>query len=356
VIYQPGDLRSPTVFVSSAIGGLEPLRRAIAQDLLRVGYEPQMSERSNFPFGPGTSKAFDAAIQLVKACDIYVLVIGRRYGSIHPDLGVSITEAEFIAARDARMPCIAFVDHDVLDGWHQWNAGRIDDRSSLRWVDDKAVWRLVTRVMQVESCPTFSYSDGTSLLDVLHKQMANLFGAFLRFDRGARRWLWTETRTGTMEQKADSVWVLSPDLYWDFQDEHYRDLVHRNVIDRGALYRYLYNETPANVERIAELNEGFVNALGHDEAKRRVYFSPIPEHDFLWCTEHVLFNPGSTDREIGLIVDICEDRDRSKKYDIEMGISKRIAFRRQFKLLWSRYGDGPLPDSSAGASRGLPTE
>lgn len=38
--------------------------------------------------------------ELARDCDLYVLIVGRRYGWIIPDLNVSVTEREYTAARD----------------------------------------------------------------------------------------------------------------------------------------------------------------------------------------------------------------------------------------------------------------
>lgn len=184
------------------------------------------------------------------------------------------------------------------------------------------------------------FQDERAVLSDLHAQLANLFGALLRFDKGARRWLWTEARTGAMERQASEVWILTPDLYWDFQDEPYRTLVRNNIVDRRARYRYLFMDTQQNRERVADLTSEYAEALGKD-VPDLVQFASIPAEAFFWCTEHVLFNP-FTSAECGLVVDICKERDRSRKYDVEMGRSKRNVFRSQFERLWSRYASSEI--------------
>jgi hypothetical protein len=300
-----------------------------------------MSESPGFPHTGGYEAVFDSTIRSVEACQLFVLVIGRRYGSLHPETGLSITEMEYNAARDNGLPTVVFVEEDVKTGWDRWRAKVIPKREIPHWVDDVRVWEFLTRVMAEDACPVFPYADVGGVLENMHGQLANFFGALLRFDRGARVWLWTAERTGSFERHASSVWVVSPDLYWDFQDEQYRELVYENVVGREVAYRYLYSNTPQNADRVEELRANYKDALGNDQAAATVRFAPIPEDSFWWCTEHVLFN-AFTNAEEGLIVDICEDRDRSRKYDVLMGRSKKTLFRRQFTQLWSIYSTEPL--------------
>jgi hypothetical protein len=141
--------------------------------------------------------------------------------------------------------------------------------------------------MAEDACPVFPFDHARSVVQDLHAQLANLFGAFLRFDHGARRWLWTEARTGAAESTAAGVWVLTPDLYWDFQDDEYRQLVYNNVVTRRVPYRYLCADTLVNRDRISELQREYADVVG-DAAAELAQFSVVPADEFVWCTEHVL--------------------------------------------------------------------
>jgi hypothetical protein len=350
-IYGQSDLAAPKVFISSTFEkGLLGIRHALEETLERIGYKPAMSEAPDFTYGHGIAKAYEDAINSIKTAQIYVVLIGRRYGTVHPASALSITQMEYREARSHGIPSIVFVEDEVLDGWSLNRQGQVRARERVRWVDDIRVWRFIDEVMIEDGCPVFAFADERDVLRDLHAQLANLFGAFLRFDHGARRWLWTEARTGAFEVASSTVWVLSPDLYWDFQDEHYRALVNNNVIARRTLYRYLYRDNELNRSRVDDLRGTYVQALGPEETERLVAFAAIPEDAFWWCTEHVLFNAYTAD-ERGFIVDICEDRDRSRKYDIEMGRSKRLTFRAQFERLWNLWGNTGLNASSV-RSRG----
>jgi hypothetical protein len=316
------------------------LRAVLRENLRRSGYLPVISESEAFSYQYGESSVYEDSIAAVESCQIYVLLIGRRYGSEHPNHKKSITQLEYEAACRVGMPRLVFVQESVKNGWDAWRRGAVANSGFEHWVDDTRVWEFMSQVMLTDACPAFVFSDGDSLARQLNAQAANLFGAYLRFDQGARRWLWTVQRTGRSEVASQEIWVLSPNLYWDYQDQEYRELVFDNLVKNGCTYRYLYSSNPQTDAQVEELKAEHFRALGED-SKDRALFVPIPESEFLWCAEQVIFNPYIND-ERAIIVDICEDRDHSRKYDIEMGRAKRLLFRRQFERLWQQYSGAPL--------------
>lgn len=105
------------VFLSSTAHDLTDLRAEVAEHLRRSGFEVLHHESPEFP-KPAGLHSHDVCLEAVKECDVYVVVVGRRYGgtyagSAHPRKDISITwyESEIAFATGKRV--LAFVRDTV---------------------------------------------------------------------------------------------------------------------------------------------------------------------------------------------------------------------------------------------------
>ena len=115
-----GGLRTPTVFISSTCYDLGHIRKDLKSFIEDdLGYDVMISEDSSFPIDP-TKGTLDNCLNVVeKRADILVLIIGSRYGSL-TDSGKSITNLEYIKAKDSGIPIYAFVNKSILDMLPVW--------------------------------------------------------------------------------------------------------------------------------------------------------------------------------------------------------------------------------------------
>lgn len=96
------------VFVSSVIGGMEPLRAAAATAIRTLGHEPITAEA--FAAGPTSPRV--ACLAGVRDADAVVVLLGARYGDPQPTSGLSPTHEEYREARGTR-PIFGFVQEGV---------------------------------------------------------------------------------------------------------------------------------------------------------------------------------------------------------------------------------------------------
>lgn len=115
----------PRVFVSSSIEDLHHLRDAIRDVISELSFQPVMSEYGDVGYLPNRSAA-ESCYNAVRQCQIAILILGKRYGSVVED-GRSITHTEFVAARDSRLPVICLVDREVLIYKRMFDANRQRD-------------------------------------------------------------------------------------------------------------------------------------------------------------------------------------------------------------------------------------
>jgi hypothetical protein len=95
------------IFVSSLIGGMEPIRAAARSAVTTLGHDPVMAE--DFGALPHTPQI--ACLDGVRQAGAVVLILGSRYGAIQSS-GLSATHEEYREARD-RCPVLAFVEQGI---------------------------------------------------------------------------------------------------------------------------------------------------------------------------------------------------------------------------------------------------
>lgn len=94
-----------TVFLSSAARGLEEYREAVYQAIERLdGYHCLRME----DFGARELESAEFCARRAAECDVFVGLVGQRYGSSPPDDDRSFTEIEFDAAKAKEVPCLIF--------------------------------------------------------------------------------------------------------------------------------------------------------------------------------------------------------------------------------------------------------
>jgi hypothetical protein len=75
------------VFISSTYTDLIPERQAAVQSILKAGHIPAGMEL----FTAGDRSQWEVIQRWIMDADIYMLILGGRYGAIEPDSGLSYT-------------------------------------------------------------------------------------------------------------------------------------------------------------------------------------------------------------------------------------------------------------------------
>lgn len=92
------------VFISSTYNDLKEERKNIIDTLLSADCIPAGMEA----FVATDSEQFDVIKKVIDLCDYYILIIGKRYGSINISTGVSYTEMEYEYAKSKGIPVLVF--------------------------------------------------------------------------------------------------------------------------------------------------------------------------------------------------------------------------------------------------------
>ncbi len=92
------------VFISSTYADLKNERRKILDILLMADCIPAGMEA----FVASDVEQFKVIKKAIDLCDYYILIIGKRYGSINEETGLSYTEMEYEYAREKGIPVLVF--------------------------------------------------------------------------------------------------------------------------------------------------------------------------------------------------------------------------------------------------------
>lgn len=165
----------PRVFVSSTYYDLKHVREMIRDFIQGLGYEPVLSEDSDILYKPGDSVQNSCLLE-IPSCDLFVLIIGKRYGSRFPEDTLSITHREYSTAHNHGIPIYAFVDLDVLHDFEFHEKNKPDVALKYRVIEDNAeVFKLISEVRNAaRDNALVPFSSISEILDHLRKQWAHL--------------------------------------------------------------------------------------------------------------------------------------------------------------------------------------
>jgi hypothetical protein len=169
----------PRIFVSSTYYDLKHVREIIREFIENLGYQPVLSEFSDIFYKPGDTVQ-NSCLGEISSCDIFVLIVGQRYGSMFPGDSLSITHREYIEAQNLSIPIYSFVDLDVLHDYEFYKKNTISS-ISYRVVKDPNIFGLIDDIKNAsKDNALISFSSIADILQHLKKQWANLFKNYLK--------------------------------------------------------------------------------------------------------------------------------------------------------------------------------
>jgi hypothetical protein len=93
------------IFISSTFTDLKAERQAAVEAVLAAGHIPAGMEL----FAAGDESQMEVIQRWIDDSDVYMLILGGRYGSLHPSTGLSYTEHEYEYALSTGKPFFALV-------------------------------------------------------------------------------------------------------------------------------------------------------------------------------------------------------------------------------------------------------
>lgn len=132
-------MAAPKVFVSSTCFDLGEVRDQLRRFIECYGFVPVLSENGDVFYHPSLH-THEACINEISHCQLFVLIIGGRFGGKYvADKEMSITNAEYLAARELKIPVFTYVRNDVLSNHHIYLANRENKDAPVSKIDYPAI-------------------------------------------------------------------------------------------------------------------------------------------------------------------------------------------------------------------------
>ncbi len=220
--------RPPNVFLSSTMHDLSDLRAQLRQFVEGLGWRAVMSEHDSFPIDANQTTVENSRRNVRENADVFVMVVGARYGSVDAEADKSVTNLEFVEAQARGVPAYVFVRKDVLAQLRVWKANPEADYSSV--VDTPRIFEFIDSFRGGGEVWTFEFATSADIVNTLHNQFAYLVQDVLEL----RQLACGQDRLLT-ELKGEALMIaLRRDQYWDVR---LFATVLKEELDRRAMLR-----------------------------------------------------------------------------------------------------------------------
>ena len=171
--YTSGYARKPAIFVSSTCYDLKQIRQDI-RDFIEndLGYEAILSEFDTFPTNPSINTTDNCLRVVEERADIFVLIVGGRYGYITNHADKSITNLEYLRAKSKGVPIYVFVDQTIINLLSVWEKNPEGDFSNI--VDSSKVFSFVKELRSIDSNWVHEFRNANDIISCLRLQFAYL--------------------------------------------------------------------------------------------------------------------------------------------------------------------------------------
>lgn len=204
----------PKVFISSTCYDLKYIRENLQYFVKTIGYEPILSEQGNIFYNP-ILHTQEACITEIPNTQIFVLIIGGRFGGKYKDSVESITNVEYREAVRLKIPIFALVDSTVYNEHHLYLRNKENKNVNLQKiifpaVDSIKIFDFIDEVRSsVVNNALVPFRDFGDIELYLRQQWAGMMFDFLSSRSEARR---VQDTLATLEEMNSRIEILSKQI------------------------------------------------------------------------------------------------------------------------------------------------
>ncbi len=160
--------RKFSIFISSTYEDLKAERQALMGVALENNFIPVGMEQ----FHAAPASQWTVITKMIDECDLYLLVIGGRYGSIDEETGISYTEKEYSYAKNKGLPVLvlikqssAIVESETDTGDDKYEKMKKLDEFRERVKNDDNTVDFFTDINSLKYAAASTYSNAINYID-----------------------------------------------------------------------------------------------------------------------------------------------------------------------------------------------
>ncbi|HDR4461393.1 TPA: DUF4062 domain-containing protein [Bacillus cereus] len=176
-------MAAPRVFVSSTCYDLSEIRDNLKAFIENLGYEAVLSDNGDVFYHPDLH-THDSCLQEIQSCDLFILIIGGRYGGSYiADTSKSIVNAEFAVAKQCGIPIFSFVKQDIYMSQHIYKANKGKDLKFPAIQNQEHAIKIFSFIDEVHKSSfnngIFTFDLAREIIETLRRQWAYMFKELL---------------------------------------------------------------------------------------------------------------------------------------------------------------------------------
>ena len=181
----------PRVFVSSTYYDLKHVRSSLDNFIESLGFDSVLSEKGDIAYSPDAALD-ESCYREATAADVFVLVIGGRYGSAASaeddkpspaffERYESITKKEYDAACSRDIPIYILIEQNVYSEYQTFLRNRDNQDIQYAHVDSINVFELIQEILaKTRNNPVHTFERFSDIEGWLREQWAGLFRELLQ--------------------------------------------------------------------------------------------------------------------------------------------------------------------------------
>jgi hypothetical protein len=188
-------MAKPRIFISSTFYDLKQVRSSLEVFVRSLGFDPVLSEKGSIAYSPDVPLD-ESCYREAESCDVFVLIIGGRYGSEISsekenkrelenkgfyDQYESITRKEYDSAIQRDIPAYVLIEKSVYSEYEIFKRNRENDTVKYASVSSVNVFTFIDYVLnQPRNSPVYQFELSSEIEIWLREQWAGLFRELIR--------------------------------------------------------------------------------------------------------------------------------------------------------------------------------